>query len=174
MINKDVVESERFQKKLQEDEYFKRVYLEYSTNPTEINKNRLNDMYKRYEKQLMALAYLRKMIFFEAKKFDANIRKVNKSRTSIDSLLAEDFVLIDERAEDSLNIVFESELKEIFSDEKLYREILLMTDKQKEVLRGVYVSELTEAVLAQRLGVSQQAVSKTHRAIIKKLRKAVE
>lgn len=177
MINRKLVESEDFKRKLQEDEDFKKVYLEYLTNPNEMNKIHLDEMYKRYERQLIGLKYLRQMIFFECKRFDAKIRKRNLAHLSLDAPYDENLtfmdLLEDENAENNLNVAFEKELKEVFSDERLCREILSMTDKQKEVLHGLYVSELPEAVLAQQLGVTQQAVSKRHRGIMNKLRKGV-
>lgn len=177
MINVNVAVSERFQKKLQEDKGFEKIYLDYLSDPTDKKKEYLDEMYKRYERQLISLKYLRKMLFFEAKRFDKKVREINKRQFSLDVDYDENLtfmdLLEDENGEKVLDKVFDSELKELFSDEKLCREILAMTNKQKEVLRGLYVSALTEAVLAKQLGVTQQAVSKTHRSIINKLRKVV-
>lgn len=177
VINEKIVKSEIFQKKLREDGEFEELYLDYLLNPTHIKKERLNEIYKQFEKQIIALQYLRKMIFFEAKRFDKKVRRAS-NHFSLDVEYDENLTFIDvikdDNAETSFNNVFERELKEIFSDEELAREILSMTEKQKEVLHGLYVVALTEAVLAQQLGVTQQAISKTHKRIISRLKKVVD
>lgn len=177
MINNHVVESNIFKRKLLEDESFERQYLEYLLEPTKTKEERLNETYKQYEIQLMAKKYLSKMIFFEAKKFDSKIRKIYGGQFSLDAEYDENLMFLDalkdKTAEYKLNKIFEKDLKECFCDEKLSKEISSLTTKQKEVLHGIYVLALTESMLAQQLGVSQQAVSKTHRTIIKRLRKAV-
>lgn len=177
MIDTEVTKSERFNRKLQEDKRFNKIYLDYLTDPTEAKKERLNELYKQHEKRLMGLAYLRKMVVFEAKRFDFEIRKEKNNCFSLDSEQGVDVsfsdLVEDENAKKSFERVFDNELKEVFCNEEIYRQILVMTDRQKEVLCGLYVFTLTEDALAKQLGVSQQAVSKTHRNIIRKLREVV-
>lgn len=177
VINEDVFISERFQRKLHEDEDFKKIYLEYLLDPNETNKKRLNESYIKYEKQLIALKYLRKVVVFEAKRFDSKIRKRNAKQLSFDAKFDDELtffdILKDEKAESNFNEMLERKLEEAFVDARISSEILSMTDRQQEIIYGLYVKDLTEVVLAERLGITQQAVSKTHRKVIKKLRKVV-
>lgn len=138
----------------------------------------MNETYKNFEKKLIVRAYLRKIIQFEAKRFDQKIRNREKQTSSIDKVIDEDGntiseLLVDERTNSAYEKIWNKDLNQIFLDEKLNRVVMNLTVKQRKVLYMVYVLELGEKEIGKQMNVTQQAVSKIHRAAIKKLRESV-
>jgi RNA polymerase sigma factor (sigma-70 family) len=64
-------------------------------------------------------------------------------------------------------------LEDQISSQELYQALLSLTPKQKKVLQLTYVKQLLDKDIANRLGVSQQAVSQTRRTALKKLKKSL-
>ncbi|HWL23326.1 MAG TPA: sigma factor-like helix-turn-helix DNA-binding protein [Ureibacillus sp.] len=172
-INKSIVESHNFAKFL-EDEENNVIYLKSLSEPSEENANELNEAYKVFEKQLMIRAYLKKAIQFEAKRFDKKIRSKEKLNISIDKQLEEgvtlgDF-LMDEGTIRTYEEMWDTKLEELFVDRKLYQAIINLTHKQRKALYLLYLEGLSEKEAASQLNVTQQAISKVHRAAINKLK----
>ncbi|MEK4248395.1 sigma-70 family RNA polymerase sigma factor [Paenibacillus sp. FSL W7-1287] len=69
-------------------------------------------------------------------------------------------------AEDEL-MAFESTIE----DEQLHEQFIKLTDRQKHVVTLYYAGSFKDAEIAALLDVTQQAVSKTRRAAINKMRK---
>lgn len=173
-INANVVESKRFVRFL-EDERNNIAYLKYMYEPSEKNAMELNEAYKKFERQLMARAYLKKAIYYESKKFDETLRNNERQKISIDkhdeATLGN--LLIDKKSEEIHDEIWDSTLEEIFTDIKLHQAIINLTLKQRNVLYLLYIMELNEKEVAGQMNVTQQAISKTHRTAINKLKKVI-
>jgi RNA polymerase sigma factor (sigma-70 family) len=175
-INKNIVESQNFIRFL-ENEKNNIIYLNYLKEPNKKNALELNEAYKKFERQLMVRAYLRKAIQYEAKRFDKKLRGIEKKNTSMDKPHEEgatlgDF-LIDEKSVATYEEMWDSTLEDMFADIRLYKAIVNLTRKQRKILYLLYIQELSEKEVAKQLGVTQQAVSKVHRAALSKLKEVI-
>ncbi|MBQ7203284.1 MAG: sigma-70 family RNA polymerase sigma factor [Eubacterium sp.] len=74
-------------------------------------------------------------------------------------------------AVDDLNIEALLGKKEISNVERLHSAFNYLSDSQKALLKDLYVNGLTEVQVAQKEGVTQQAISCRLRRIFKKIKK---
>ena len=86
--------------------------------------------------------------------------------------------LIDQGYEESSGEDIESEVIERQEKNKrteaLHKAIARLTKQQKKVIEEIFFNEKTQCVLAEELGVSQQAVSRVLKQAISKLKKFLE
>ncbi|XWN51961.1 hypothetical protein L0P96_12425 [Anoxybacillus flavithermus] len=139
-INKNVIESQNFIRFL-ENEKNNIIYLKYVCEPSEKNAIELNEAYKKFERQLMVRAYLKKAIYYEAKRFDQKVRSKEQINISIDKNLDDgttlrDF-LIDEKNIRTYEEMWDTKLEEIFENIRLHHAINNLTCKQKKNLISV-------------------------------------
>lgn len=177
-INKEILKSERFTK-FSEDKNNYIIYSKFLTEKNEENAHELNEAYKNFERNLMVRAYLRKAIQFEARRFDKKIRNKEKQTISIEKVVNEDGITISELLVDEQNRltyeeILNKDLNQIFMDEKLNRVVINLTPKQRKVLYMIYFLELSEKEIGKEMKVTQQSISKIHRAAIKKLRESMK
>ena len=176
-IDKEILKSKRF-KIFLEDEDNNKIHLKYLNEKNEENANELNETYKNFERKLIVRAYLRKIIHFEAKQFDRKIRSKDKQTLSLDKIVNEDGntiseLLIDEKSKFIYEEIMNKDLDQIFMDEKLNQVVMDLTLKQRKVLYMIYFLELSEKEIGKEMKVTQQAISKIHRAAIKKPRESM-
>ncbi|BAH46565.1 hypothetical protein BBR47_55880 [Brevibacillus brevis NBRC 100599] len=67
-----------------------------------------------------------------------------------------------------------SEWEDVLSDKRILDAVQALTENEQEILTLLYLRNLKEAEAASLLGVSQQAVSKTKKRALLKLRKQLE
>lgn len=177
MINEKILQSKKFARFL-EDGRNASIYSTYRMAPTDENAMRLNEAYKKFERRLIAKSYLRKVIIFEAKKYDARIRAAEEKHASMYSINEEgveiEMFFINEKSSLEYEKLWDCSLEEIFEDCRLHRAISKLTSKQKRILSQIYLSELSEKEIADKLNLSQQAVSKVHRTALKRLKEVVK
>ena len=77
ILNPDVVNSNVFKRFLEIEEYNK-LYNAYLQEPTSTNADSLNERFKYFEKLIIRIAYIKKAIIYESKKFDSKVREYNK------------------------------------------------------------------------------------------------
>lgn len=175
-INKNILESEKFIRFL-EDERNNIIYLKYVYEPNKKNAIELNEAYKIFERQLMARSYLKKAFHFEAQKFDQKIRDKEKQNISIDKTTEDGTelgeFLIDEKSSRIYEQMMDVNLEELFEDIRLYQAIVNLTRKQRKILYLLYIKDLSEKEIAKQLSVTQQAISKVHKAAINKLKEVM-
>lgn len=176
-IDEEVLKSKRFEVFL-EGEDNKKIYLKYLSEKNEKNANELNKTYKNFERKLIVSSYLRKAIQYEAKRFDKKIRSKEKQTISMDKVVNEDGstiseLLVDEKSRFTYEEIMNKDLNQIFMDEKLNRVVMDLTPKQRKVLYMIYFLELSEKEIGKEMKVTQQSISKIHRAAIKKLRESI-
>ncbi|RHW35788.1 sigma-70 family RNA polymerase sigma factor [Lysinibacillus yapensis] len=176
-MDEKILNSKKFEKFL-EGEKNKLLYLNYRLMPNEENAMKLDEAYKKFERQLIARSYLRKVIAFEARKFDAKIRAKEKKNISLHATIEDgstlEGVLVDEKSCHIYERVLDSNLEEIFEDRKLSKAVAKLTIKQKNILSQIYLWELSEKEIANNLKLTQQAVSKVHRTALKRLREVMK
>lgn len=175
-ISKKLLESNTFIAFLK-DGLNRELYIRYLNDGNEENAKKLDAAYKKFEQIVIIGAYLKKVIYYEAKRFDRKIREFEKMNRSIDENIGEGGTLkdtlMDENNVINLNEI-ENSLEEIFENKKLYEAIVNLTKKQRHVIFLLYIKKISEKEVAVSRGVTQQAISKTHRSCIKKLREMVE
>ena len=74
-------------------------------------------------------------------------------------------------AVDDINIEALLDEKEISNAERLHSAFKYLSDSQKALLKDIYINGLTEAQIAQKEGVTQQAISCRLRKIFKRIKK---
>ena len=77
ILNPAVVNSNVFKKFLEIEEN-RKLYFSYLEEPTSENADALNEQFKYFEKQIVRIAYIKKVIFYESKRFDSKLREYNK------------------------------------------------------------------------------------------------
>lgn len=107
-------------------------------------------------KKVQLLSYFSKTLHFEAQKFDKRVRQISNNypleKLSESSNLAQQF---------DISVSWKSnELEELFEDQKLHNIVAKLSPKQKEILYLLYVMNMNESMVAQKLNISQQAVNK--------------
>ncbi|MBD8036290.1 RNA polymerase subunit sigma [Solibacillus sp. A46] len=169
-LNPDVVNSNVFKRFLEIEEYNK-LYTAYLEDPNSTNADTLNEHFKYFEKQIIRIAYIKKAVIYESRKFDSMLREHNrKYELNLDAPINESLAMVDTVQDENSFLqfenIFENDLESLLSDELLITLLKRLNTKQKQVLYYRYVNELTEKEIAMIYNVSQQAISKMiHRSI---------
>ena len=170
ILNPAVVNSNVFKSFLDIEEN-KKLYDSYLDEPTNTNADILNERFKFFEKQIVRIAYIKKVIFYESKRFDSKLREHNKKfdlslDATTDESASKTSLVQDENSFIHFELIFENDLESLLSDEMLITLLRRLNTKQKQVLYYRYVLDLTEKEIADIYNVSQQAISKTlHKSI---------
>ncbi|MEK4129589.1 sigma factor-like helix-turn-helix DNA-binding protein [Solibacillus sp. FSL W8-0474] len=170
ILNPDVVNSNVFKRFLEIEEYNK-LYTAYLEDPNSTNADTLNEHFKYFEKQIIRIAYIKKAVIYESRKFDSMLREHNrKYELNLDAPINESLAMVDTVQDENSFLqfenIFENDLESLLSDELLITLLRRLNTKQKQVLYYRYVNELTEKEIAMIYNVSQQAISKMiHRSI---------
>ena len=170
ILNPDVVNSNVFKRFLEIEEYNK-LYTAYLEDPNSTNADTLNEHFKYFEKQIIRIAYIKKAVIYESRKFDSMLREHNrKYELNLDAPINESLAMVDTVQDENSFLqfenIFENDLESLLSDELLITLLKRLNTKQKQVLYYRYVNELTEKEIAMIYNVSQQAISKMiHRSI---------
>lgn len=170
ILNPDVVNSNVFKRFLEIEKYNK-LYNAYLQEPTNTNADSLNEQFKYFERQIIRIAYIKKAIIYESRKFDSKLREHNrKYELNLDAPINEGLAMVDtvqdEKSFIQFENIFENDLESLLSDELLITLLKRLNAKQKQVLYYRYVNELTEKEIAKIYNISQQAISKMiHKSI---------
>ncbi|MBM7095739.1 sigma-70 family RNA polymerase sigma factor [Bacillus sp. H-16] len=146
-------------------------------HPTDKNKAALDQAFRDYYTGVRILNYLSQTLYWEAVNYD----KKRRERSSTFPLVLdhpakdEDTVVIEniesgDRVEEEVIESSHLALHERIENPNLKKGIQKLTRRQQEVLQFIYGEEKTLTETALKLGISQQAVSKIHRAAIKNLK----
>lgn len=165
------------------DEKVKKLYLSYKQDPSKQKKDIIESLFQVHVRKVQLLTYFSKILHFESQRFDMKVRKlhqtnplildkgINDEEGSIVHLIGEETPAYE------LSFVSDTHpynFTNIFEDEALYRTISKLSERQKEVLYLLYVEELTEIEVAQKLGITKQAVNKTKNQSLKKIKQDYE
>ena len=170
ILNPAVVNSNVFKNFLEIEEN-KNLYFSYLAEPTSENADALNEQFKYFEKQILRIAYIKKVIFYESKRFDSKLREYNKKiDLNLDAPVFESVsvrdIVQDENSFIHFERIFDNDLESLLSDDLLITLLQRLNTKQKQILYYRYALDLTEQEIANMYNVSQQAISKTlHKSI---------
>jgi RNA polymerase sigma factor (sigma-70 family) len=154
------------------------LYENYYLTPSEENKNKLVQSFKKHCFKAKVVSYFSKIIPYKAKNFDAKIREHREKYLPIlDKPINND--------EDSVNIVnnladessaitadfYSDKLEDYIHDELIVKAVKTLTKRQKQILFLSYVHDLKDVEIAELLNISQQAVTKIRLNSLKKVRK---
>ena len=150
----------------------KSFYKLYVQNPTQENRERLDNQFKKHFYIIRCISYFIKMIHFEARHFDKKQRKRNKIyQLTLDNENDRGQRNIELIAGEHIKSYSKEKLEQVISDPILYSAFLNLTDRQQRILNYIYTDNLQDTEISTVLGISQQAVSKAKKNAIVKLRK---
>lgn len=177
-LNQPIVESF-----LREDKnYF--LFKNAIIDPTEENKHRLDLAFKQHYKQVKMISYISKLIYFYSIDFDKKISLNNQRQLlNLDTPISTDennttskLDILTSSKEDLTYLEFENiqkDIKEHISNDILFASLNLLSDKQLEILKLIYIVNYNNKEVAKLLGESEQTVSYNHKKAIKKLRNSM-
>ncbi|MEC1739928.1 sigma-70 family RNA polymerase sigma factor [Schinkia azotoformans] len=165
---------------LEDDNYFN-IFETSILEPTEENKNKVEEAFKNYYEKIRINAYFNNLIRYYAIDFDKKIRKINNRYTlTLDKPIdgAEEGIvafkdLIENESIGEESEKSESSLKEEVSNELLFRALAVLTDFQYQILDLIYVKNLTKTQIANLINSTPQNISNTHRRALNKLKKNI-
>ncbi|MED4271752.1 sigma-70 family RNA polymerase sigma factor [Geobacillus stearothermophilus] len=148
------------------------------TEPSEINREKVDQAFTAHYKKVKKIKYISNLIRFFSIDFDKKIRKLNQRfLLTLDQPLAEDNnvsmkdLLMDTNT--SINVFEQRSLKDQIENERLYRALDVLTQKQVLILEMIYVNNLTLREIANILDSTPQNVSNLHRKALEKLKKEI-
>lgn len=159
-----------------EDTEHQKLYSDYLQNPSQEKKDFLEEQFKNFVIKIKAISYFSKVLYFEAQRFDKRLRDNSKRGILI---LDNEEINDDIQFNESNNMLLETveqflgdtNIEDFILDEKLFDIVSTLSDKNKELLNLLFVSDLDEKEIAIQLGISQQAVNKRKNSILTKIRK---
>lgn len=155
------------------------AFEEYLGNPTREHLDKLDDAFKSHYMIVKCLSYFSKSLEYEAKHYDKRRRRrEHRYSLILDAPLSGDEKMTMKDAmpgtvHDPSDIKGESWEDDI-ADRDMLSALRHLTDRQQEVIQYSFFYELKDKDIAARMGITPQAVSKTRRTALKKLRKELE
>lgn len=155
---------------------------EVINNPTSILTKKLDDTFREFYFRIRFTSYLSQAIYFNAINYDKKVKlfsdrnksildipvKDKKGRTVIELFCSMEWKDCQE------DCIYSSNIKDHLTNASLYKGIEQLTENQRQLLSLAYIFDLTDSEIATYFNVSQQAVSKSHKKILKKLREIIE
>lgn len=150
----------------------------FTEKPTKENRKKLDKSFKEFFLKIKFTSYLSKTIYFNAINFDKKMNlQTMRNQLILDKPLSEDdsLTLADTIPANEDNVkVNSSKIEDHISDYLLYTALQELTENQRLLLSLAYVFEYSDSEIADMLGRSQQAVSKSHKNALKKLKNILE
>ncbi|QPA31255.1 sigma-70 family RNA polymerase sigma factor [Thermaerobacillus caldiproteolyticus] len=148
----------------------------YLSRPSKENLDRINEAFKSYCLKIKTFSYFSKTMGFEAKHFDKKRRKIADRFLLIldapidgeESITMKD--VIADPTQNTLDIPLET-WEDNITNEDIRNAIKDLTERQKEVIKYSFFQDMKDREITNKLGISQQAVSKTRKAALDKLRR---
>ena len=140
-------------------------------------KDLLNEIFKKFYFEYRFIAYLSKILYFEAVNFDKKMRSKMEREPIILNMLIDkerDLTLLDTLS--SMEQKFElnsDKLEDCIIDEQLYSAYKKLVKKQQQILYLTYYTLLKDAEIAKKLNVTKQAVSKNRIKALNIIRKSL-
>lgn len=165
-----------------QSEDIRALYMAYLSNPDELMRKRIEEHFEEHYRKILILSYAAKTLHFEAQRFD---KKIRGHKEKYPLLLnqengLEDSIYSQTNEVDEILYLYEyqienaEQLLEIISDKRLYMIIDGLKLKNKELLYFLFIKGLDEKEIAQKLGISVQAVNKRKNSLLKKIKKLYE
>jgi RNA polymerase sigma factor (sigma-70 family) len=151
---------------------------EFLTSPSASAEDCLNEAFKAHYFGIRFTSYVSSSLYFHSVNFDKKIR-LHRGRQllTLDQPLGgdEDGTFKDMIPDSGEPVTLpEQSLEDAISDDALLAAFRRLTDRQKEILDLAYVKEMSDTEIAKVLRVSQQAVSKSHKNALARLREELK
>ena len=147
---------------------------EFLRHPSAHKEEHLNEAFKAHYFDIRFTSYVSSSLYYHSVNFDKHIRKYSERHPlTLDDQAEEGGSFIDlvpDPSSDIAPFTNYSTLGDCLENEALLRAYKTLTDRQKHILDLAYLKELSDTEIARTLGVSQQAVSKTHRKALSLLK----
>lgn len=158
------------------------LLVEVINNPTNLSKTKLDDTFREYYFKIRFTNYLSKAIYFNAINFDKKVNLfLDRNKSILDSQLKEgenltliDYLVSKEWQEEHEMWNDSSNIADHLSSYSLYKAIQLLTENQRQLLNLAYIYDLNDSEIAIYLNKSQQAVSRSHKKALEKLKEIIE
>jgi RNA polymerase sigma factor (sigma-70 family) len=179
--NKQFLEH-RVVKSFLDDEENKHLLLSVICYPTQENKNKLDEKFRKFYFNIRFTTFLSSTLYFNAVNYDKNHRKIrNRNQLTLDQPIGEgkeysfkDFLEDPNTNINVENIMRSSDIKDYLVNATLLKAIDKLTIKQKEVIDLVYVKGLSDTDIGILLGKSQQVISKLHKKALKSIHEFIK
>ncbi|WP_192797524.1 sigma-70 family RNA polymerase sigma factor [Psychrobacillus glaciei] len=149
------------------------LFEEFKATNSEELKLEIDSKFKKHYQNYRIISYLIKVLHYESKHFDRKMRAYkNRNQLNLTSNLDLSPIYLEKSFSSDSN-GFSKGIVDHISSNNLFDCLSKLTDRQKEILSLVYVRQMTDKEIAQYLGITQQAVSKTRRNVIKNIRKEI-
>ncbi|WP_053217537.1 sigma-70 family RNA polymerase sigma factor [Virgibacillus senegalensis] len=160
------------------------LFVQTICYPSHANTKKLDDKFRAYYFNIRLTTFLSNTLHFNAINYDKKYKNLKmRNQLILDSPLTDDSeytlkdLIEDKQQNTSLEVVLSQgrnySLEDMVVDEKLYHAITKLTENQKKILNLAYVHELSDTEIAGILKKSQQAVSKSHKKALKRLRRSL-
>lgn len=159
-----------------EDEKHQKLYSDYLQNPSQINKDLIEDHFKIHVTKIKVISYFSRVLYFEAQRFDKKIRyDLSKGALILDNEEIKDEIQYNDSSytiQEDLELILENaNIENIIDDEKLFNILSNLNEKNKTLLDLLFIKGMNESEVASHLGISHQAVNKRKNSILKSIRK---
>jgi RNA polymerase sigma factor (sigma-70 family) len=158
------------------------LLIEVINNPTNLSKKELDDTFREFYFKIRFTNYLSQAIYFNAINFDKKVNLfLDRNKSILDSHLkdGEDLTLIDylvskEWQEGQEVSIHSTNIGDHLTSYSLFTAINQLTENQRQLLSLAYIYGLNDSEIAIYLNKSQQAVSRSHKKALKKLKEIIE
>lgn len=155
---------------------------EVINNPTNLSKKKLDDTFREYYFKIRFTNYLSTAIYFNAINYDKKVNLfLERNKTILDCQLNDgdsvtliDYLASKEWQEGQEVWIDSTNLADHLSSYTLFNAIQLLTENQRQLLNLAYIYDLNDSEIAIYLNKSQQAVSRSHKKALKKLKEIIE
>ncbi|MCL6477430.1 MAG: sigma-70 family RNA polymerase sigma factor [Peptococcaceae bacterium] len=151
-------------------------------SPSKENREKIDDAFREYYVEIRLKRFLSDLIHYTSINFDKDRRRQMERYLLIldapvndlenESTFAE--ILPSEQKLEQILLEKETRLEEIFTDQNLSKVIHYLTAKEKRILEYIFIMNMSDTSISKTLGVSQQAVSKTKKRALSKLRQKIK
>lgn len=147
------------------------LYNAYLESPTFENKKKLDYQFRKHFYLVRCISYFLKMIHFESKHFDKRQRRRNeKLQLVLDKQTEENQKIVDLVPDNKIQEYLFFNLEDVVENQDLYHAIRDLNNKQKLLLNLIFIKGMKDTEIAEMLNITQQAVTKSKRNILNKLR----
>lgn len=155
----------------------RKLYLQVLHDPNPKNTRALDKAFQSFYFQIRFISYVSKNIYFHSINFDKRRKKQNIVQLTLDQSLTEgedmtfkDFIIAESTDPFLQYLEKVNQIEEHIENIHLYHALKKLTNNQKNILYLSYGQNLSDTEIAKRLNKSQQAVSKSRKRAVEKLR----
>jgi RNA polymerase sigma factor (sigma-70 family) len=155
---------------------------EVINNPTNLSKKKLDDTFREFYFKIRFTNYLSTAIYFNAINYDKKVNLfLERNKTILDGQLNDgdsvtliDYLASKEWQEGQEVWIDSTNIADHLTSYTLFNAIQLLTENQRQLLNLAYIYDLNDSEIAIYLNKSQQAVSRSHKKALKKLKEIIE